>query len=104
MKGLCHQREIWGVTCAKWASEPYADEAGLHLWSAFQFTIIMDSLAENTRNETHWQTDIADDVVLCAVETDVLEVELERWREAMEKRGIKVARVNSIVNTEYSCM
>ena len=38
-----------------------------------------------------------DDVVLCAREKDVLELELEQWREAMEKRGMKVSRAK----TEY---
>ena len=33
-----------------------------------------------------------DDVVLCTREKDVLELELEQWREALEKRGMKVSR------------
>ena len=42
----------------------------------------------------------ADDVVLCARENDVLELELEQWREALEKRGMKVSRAK----TEYMCL
>ena len=42
----------------------------------------------------------ADDVVLCARENDVLESELEPWREALEKRGMKVSRAR----TEYMCL
>ena len=34
----------------------------------------------------------ADDVVLCAREKDQLELELEQWMEALEKRGMKVSR------------
>ena len=34
------------------------------------------------------------------MEKDVLELELEQWREALEKRGIKVSRAN----TEYMCL
>ena len=49
---------------------------------------MMDSLTE----KTHWQMMFADDVVLCAREKDVLELELEQWREALEKRGMKVSR------------
>ena len=41
-----------------------------------------------------------DDVVLCAREKDVLELELEQWREALDNRGMKVSRVN----TEYMCL
>ena len=39
----------------------------------------------------------ADDMVLYAREKDVLELELEQWREAMGKRGMKVSRAK----TEY---
>ena len=39
----------------------------------------------------------SDDVVMCAREKDVLELELEQWREALEKRGMKVLRAK----TEY---
>ena len=42
----------------------------------------------------------ADDVVLCAREKDVLELELEQWREASKKRGMKVLRAK----TEYMCL
>ena len=61
----------------------------------FLFVILMDSLTENIRKEAHWQMMSADDVVLCARKKDVLEVELEmeRWREALEKRGMKVTSV-----------
>ena len=39
----------------------------------------------------------ADDVVLCGREKNVLELELEQWREALEKIGMKVSRAK----TEY---
>ena len=42
----------------------------------------------------------ADNVVLCARAKDVLELELEQWREALEKRGMKVSRAK----TEYMCL
>ena len=38
--------------------------------------------------------------MLCAGEKDMLEVELEQWREALEKRRMKVSRAN----TEYMCL
>ena len=37
----------------------------------------------------------ADDVLLCAKEKDVLEFEVEQWREAWEKRGMKVSRAKT---------
>ena len=43
----------------------------------------------------------ADDVVLCAREKDVLEVELEQWREALEKRRMKVSIVSKVPATGH---
>ena len=63
------------------------------------FAIMMDSLTENIRKEAPWQMMFAVDVVLCAMEKDVLKLELEQWREAVEKRGMKVSRAK----TEYMC-
>ena len=40
------------------------------------------------------------DVVLCTREKDVPEVELEQWRAALEKSGMKVSRAK----TEYTCL
>ena len=57
----------------------------------------MDSLTESIRKEAPWQMTFTDDVVLCAREKDVLELELEQWMEAWETRGMKVARAK----TEY---
>ena len=62
--------------------------------------IMMDSLTENIRKQAPWQMMFADDVVLCAREKDELELELEQWREALEKIGMKVSRAK----TEYMCL
>ena len=89
--------------CASGTREPSAVEIGLHQGSAFSpflFAIMMDSLTENIRKEAPWQMMFADDVVLCAREKDVLELELEQRREALEKRGMKV----SGAKTEYMCL
>ena len=61
---------------------------------------MMDSLTENIRKEAYWQTMFAYDVVLCAKEKDVLGLELEQWKDASEKRGMKVSRAK----TEYMCL
>ena len=47
-----------------------------------------------------WQMMFADDVVLCSREKDVLELELEQWREALEKRGMKLSRAKTV----YMCL
>ena len=77
------------VRCAAGTSEPFAVEVGLHQGSAFSsflFAIMMDSLTENIRKEAPCQMMFADDVVLCAREHDMLELELEEWMDALEKR------------------
>ena len=99
VKDICNQCETV-VRCAAGTSEPFAVEVGHHQGSSFShflFAIMMDSLTENIREKTPWQMMLADDVVLCAREKDELELELEQWREAMEKRGMKVSRAK----TEY---
>ena len=84
-------------------SEPIAEEVGLQQESAlspFLFAIMMDSLTENIRKEAPRQMMFADDVVLCAREKDVLELELEQCRMALEYRGMKVSRAK----TDYMCL
>ena len=91
------------VRCAAGTSEPFAVEVGLHQGSAFSpflFAIMMDSRTENIRKQAPWQMMFADDVVLCARDKDVLELELEQWRKALEKRGMKV----SMAKTECMCL
>ena len=102
VKDMYHQRETV-VRCAAGKSDTFAVEVGLQHGSAFSpfpFAITMDSLTENIIKETPWLMMFADDVVLCAREKYVLELELEQWREALEKRGMKVSRTN----TEYMCL
>ena len=86
------------MRCAAGTSQLFAVEVGLHQGSAFspfQFAIMMDSLTENIRKQAPWQMMFAGDVVLCARDKDVLELELEQWREALEKRGMKVSRATT---------
>ena len=76
------------VRCAAGTIEPFALEVDLHQgppFSPFLFAIMMDSLSENIRKESTWQMMLADDVVLCTMEKGVLDLELEQWREALEK-------------------
>ena len=83
--------------------EPFAVEGGLHQGSAFSpflFAIMIDSLTENIRKKPPWQMMFAYYVVLCAREKDELDLELEQWRESLEKRGMKASRSK----TEYMCL
>ena len=61
---------------------------------------MMYSLTEDLRKEAPWQMMFADEVVLCAREKYVLELDLEQWMEAFEKRGMKVSRAK----IEYMCL
>ena len=102
VKDMNHQCETV-VKCAAGTSEPFAVEVGLHQGSAFSpflFAIMMDSRTENIRKQAPWRMMFADDVVLCVWEKYVLELELEQWREALEKRGMKVLRAT----TAYMCL
>ena len=102
VKDMYHQCETV-VMCAAGTSEPFAVEVGLHQGSAFSpflCAIMMDSLTENIRKQAPWKMMFADDVVLCAREKDELELELEQWGEALEKRGMKVSKAK----TEYMCL
>ena len=96
---MYHQIET-AVRCATGTREPFAVEVGLHQGSAFSpflFAIMVESLTENIRKEAPWQMMFADDVVPCAREKDVPELKLEQWREALEKRGMKVSRANNAI-------
>ena len=102
MKDMYHQCETV-VTCASGTSESFAVEVGIHHGSAFShflFAIMMDSRTENIRKEELWQMMFADNVVLCAKEKYVLELELEQWMGALGKIGMKVSRAK----TQYICL
>ena len=93
-KGVYRQCETV-VRCAAGTSEPFAVEVRLHKRSAFSIRNI---------RKTPWQMMFPDDVVLCAREKDVLELELEQWREALEKIGMKVPREDSVPVSEWNAI
>ncbi|XP_027219586.1 uncharacterized protein [Penaeus vannamei] len=53
-----------------------------------------------TIRKAPWNMMFADDVVLCAREKRQLEEDLEQWRYALERRGMKISRSK----TEYMCL
>ncbi|KAK3552565.1 hypothetical protein QTP86_015653 [Hemibagrus guttatus] len=60
----------------------------------------MDQLSEEVRQESPWTMMFADNIVICSESREQLEENLERWRFALERRGMKVSRSK----TEYMCV
>ena len=73
-------------------------EVGLHQGSALSpllFVIIIDVITEEIDEGTPWAMLFADDLVLCDTDRQMMELRLERWRECMEKNGLKVSRAKT---------
>ncbi|KAK3562747.1 hypothetical protein QTP86_006961 [Hemibagrus guttatus] len=98
-----YERSRTVVRCAVGQTEEFKVEVGLHQGSAlspFLFAIVMDQLSEEVRQESPWTMMIADDIVICSESREQVEEKLERWRFALERRGMKVSRSK----TEYMCV
>ncbi|KAK3543990.1 hypothetical protein QTP70_032748, partial [Hemibagrus guttatus] len=54
-------------------------------------TKMMDQLSEEVRQESPWTMMFADDIVICSESREQVEQNLERWRFALERRGMKVS-------------
>ena len=94
---------VTSVKCAAGSTEGFTVKVGLHQGSAlspFLFAMIMDELTGDIRKEAPWSMLFADDVVLCSENRKELEQDLERWRYALERRGMRVSRSK----TEYLCL
>ncbi|KAK3513979.1 hypothetical protein QTP70_000704 [Hemibagrus guttatus] len=98
-----YERSRTVVRCAVGQTEEFKVEVGLHQGSAlspFLFAIVMDQLSEEVRQESPWTMMFADDIVICSESWEQVEENLERWRFALERRGMKV----SGSKTEYMCV
>ncbi|KAK3535080.1 hypothetical protein QTP70_003022, partial [Hemibagrus guttatus] len=102
-KVYMYERSRTVVRCAVGQTEEFNVEVGLHQGSAlspFLFAIVMDQLSEEVRQESPWTMMFADDIVICSESREQVEENLERWRFALERRGMKVSRSK----TEYMCV
>ena len=91
------------VRCAVGMTEWFKVGVGLHQGSAlspFLFAMLMDWLTNEVREESPWTMMFADNIVICGETREEVEIGLERWRDALEKRGMKVSRSK----TEYMCV
>ncbi|KAK3542907.1 hypothetical protein QTP70_006530 [Hemibagrus guttatus] len=98
-----YERSRTVVRCTVGQTEEFKVEVGLHQGSAlspFLFAIVMDQLSEEVRQESPWTMMFADDIVICSESREQVEENLERWRFALERRGMKVSRSK----TEYMCV
>ncbi|KAK3548290.1 hypothetical protein QTP70_009094 [Hemibagrus guttatus] len=98
-----YERSRTVVRCAVGQTEEFKVEVGLHqglALSPFLFAIVMDQLSEEVRQESPWTMMFADDIVMCSESREQVEENLERWRFALERRGMKVSRSK----TEYMCV
>ena len=83
------------VRSAVGLTEDFEVRVGLHQGSPlspFLFSIIMDVLTKDVREEAPWDMMFANDVVLCRENKEELGVSLERWRKVFEERELKVSR------------
>ncbi|KAK3566785.1 hypothetical protein QTP86_004517 [Hemibagrus guttatus] len=98
-----YERSRTVVRCAVGQTKEFKVEVGLHQGSAlspFLFAMVMDQLSEEVRQESPWTMMFADDIVICSESREQVEENLERWRFALERRGMKVSRSK----TEYMCV
>ncbi|MCJ8731241.1 hypothetical protein PDJAM_G00197160 [Pangasius djambal] len=98
-----YERSRTVVRCAVGQTEEFKVEVGLHQGSAlspFLFAMVMDQLSEKVRQESPYTMMFADDIVICSESREQVEENLERWRFALERRGMKVSRSK----TEYLCV
>ena len=94
-----YDRAKTAVRSAAGLKEEFEVGVGLHQGSAlspFLFAIIMDKLTEDI-SEAPCDMLFADDIVLSREYRRELEEALERWRNALERRGLKISRTK----TEY---
>ena len=90
-----YDRATTAVRSAAGLTEKFKVSVELHQGSAlspFLFAIIMDKLTENITKVAPWHMLFADDIVLFRQNCKELEGDLEMWRNALVRRGLKVSR------------
>ncbi|KAI5089302.1 histone H4 transcription factor [Silurus meridionalis] len=98
-----YEDSVTAVKCAVGTTDWFRVKVGLHQGSAlspFLFAVVMDRLTDEVRQESPWTMMFADDIVICCESREQVEKSLERWRYALERRGMKVSRSK----TEYMCV
>ena len=76
-------------------TEDFSVGVGVHQGSAlspYLFSLVMDEITKDIQGEVPWCMMFADDVVLVGESPEELGVRLEKWREALEGKGLRVSR------------
>ena len=97
-----YERAATQVRTSEGMTDMFEVRVGLHQGSSlspYLFNVVMDVITKDVREEAPWTMMFADDVVLCDETAAGLEEKLERWRDALESRGLKISRSK----TEYMC-
>ena len=98
-----YEDSVTAVRCAVGITDRFKVKVGLHQGSTlspFLFAMVMDRLTDEIRLESPWTMMFADDIMICRESREQVEASLERWRYALERRGMIVSRSK----TEYMCV
>jgi hypothetical protein len=74
-------------------SEEFKVNVGVHQGSVLSpllFVVVMEVLAQGVKTGLPWELLYADDLVLIAESLDELKEKMERWKDCMEAKGLKV--------------
>ncbi|KAI5626698.1 hypothetical protein C0J50_13742 [Silurus asotus] len=83
------------MKCAVGTTDWFKVKVGLHqglALSPFLFAVLMERLTDEFRQESPWTKMFADDLVICGESREQVAKSLERWRYALQRRGMKVSR------------
>jgi len=97
-----YQNSTTVIKTAVGTTDSFNVGVGLHQGSALSpvlFALIMDRLTDEIREDAPWTMLFADDIVLIGKTKEEVQRKVEKWREMLEKRGMKVSRSK----TEYMC-
>ena len=93
-----YQDSTTTIRTAVGETEPFRVNVGLHqgsVLSPFLFVTLMDVLTEDLQLELPWTVLYADDIMLCMIETEELNIRLEEWRQKLEDRGLRINRIKT---------
>ena len=97
-----YEGSVTVVRHAVGVTDGFGVEVGLHQGSTLSpllFAMVIEGFTDEIKQESLWTMMFADDIVICSESREQVEDSLERWRSALERRGMKVSRSKM----EYAC-